>query len=114
MVNPDSGAVTGGVATLGFAYTRNAVFVPDLVRQSPFQLTLRSIVLTELSQGASAAELERTSQPPAALAPEAWTLLIWTVNKCVFAHVVAVVSAGWRQHRHCRLATLMHIAAGIL
>jgi hypothetical protein len=80
-VDQKTGAVHGGVATLGFAYTRNAMYVPSFARQSPVLLTFRSVVLSELAQGAGASELEGAAMLPMALPMQAWTLLLWSVNR---------------------------------
>jgi len=79
-VDPRSGAVAGGLATLGLTHTRNAIYAPSRA-QSQFQVTFQSMVLSELPQGASLADLEATAQLPMALPPEAWTMLLWAVGR---------------------------------
>lgn len=79
-IDPSSGAVSGGLATLGLTHTRNAIYAPGRA-QAQFQATFQSMVLSELPQGASPAELEETAQLPRALPPEAWTVLLWAVGR---------------------------------
>lgn len=67
-----------GFATLDFAYTRNALVLPS---DQIGQLTFYNMVLGQLPQGGTPSELASAAQLPYMLPPEAWTLLLWSVNR---------------------------------
>jgi hypothetical protein len=76
-----------GMATLRFAYTRNAIFLPS---QQPGQLVFVDVVLSQLPQGASPAELAAASAS-GMLPPQAWTFLFWAVNRCAGVTRVSLI-----------------------
>lgn len=99
-VGPKQPARLQGMARLGFAYTRNAIILPS---QQPGQLLFVGVVLWQLPQGA----------PPAALAadaasgmlpPQAWTVLLWSVNRCGGSW------CGRHLHAPCLICTLRSAA----
>lgn len=67
-----------GFAMLDFAYTRNALVLPS---DQTGQLTFYNMVLGQLPQGGTPSELASAAQLPYMLPPEAWTLLLWSVNR---------------------------------
>jgi hypothetical protein len=64
---------------LGFAYTRNAIILPS---QQPGQLTFYDVVLWGLPQGGTPSDIAAESGS-GMMPPEAWTVLLWSVNRCV-------------------------------
>jgi hypothetical protein len=73
-----------GMPRLGFAYTRNAINLPS---QQPGQLTFTDVILWGLPQGGTPAEIAAASSS-GMMPPEAWTLLLWSVNRCVVVSLV--------------------------
>lgn len=67
-----------GFATLAFAYTRNALVVPGT---DSGQLTFQNLMLRELPQGGTPQQLSATAELPHMLPPEAWTILLFAVNR---------------------------------
>lgn len=74
--------IPAGIPTLGFSYTRNGLVLPG---DQPGQLTFQNLLLEELPQGGTPSELAASAQLPYQLPPEAWTLLMWAVNRCAAA-----------------------------
>lgn len=77
-VHSNNSLVHPGFATLSFAYVRNGLFVPE---EQKGLLTFQNLLLKDLPQGGSAEELSAAAQLPAMLPPQAWTLLVWAVNR---------------------------------
>lgn len=77
-VHSNNSLVHPGFATLSFAYVRNGLFVPG---EQKGLLTFQNLLLKDLPQGGSAEELSAAAQLPAMLPPQAWTLLVWAVNR---------------------------------
>lgn len=79
-VNSNGGLAGAGVPSLAFAYTRNGLVVPGV---EPAQLTFQNLLLRELPQGGTPAELMAAAQLPYLLPPNAWTILLFSVNRWV-------------------------------
>jgi hypothetical protein len=79
-VDSSGGVAYKGFASLSFAYVRNGLVMPS---EQPGQMTMQNLRLRELPQGGSPAELAAAAQLPYMLPPQAWTCLIWAVNRWV-------------------------------
>lgn len=69
---------------LAFGYTRNAIFLPS---QKSGQLTFTDVMLRQLPQGGSPAELAAATAA-GKLPAEAWTVLLWAVNSTLTARAL--------------------------